>query len=66
MTDIAMAEDEGYSLVREGRSLKDIQNRIAVTLPQWTEFEGIADGIAERDNLSLTGETYLSLGRSGP
>ena len=36
-------------VVRKVRSLKEIQKRMAGRLPQWTELEGTADGIAERE-----------------
>ncbi len=44
-----MARDAGILVVRKVRSLKEIQKRMAGRLPQWTELEGTADGIAERE-----------------
>ncbi len=44
-----IARDAGILVVRKVRSLKEIQKRMAGRLPQWTELEGTADGIAERE-----------------
>ncbi len=44
-----MARDAGLLVVRKVRSLKDIQKKMAGRLPQWTELEGTADDIAERE-----------------
>ena len=44
-----MAREEGLLVVRKVRSLKEIQKRMAGRLPQWTELEGTADDIAEKE-----------------
>lgn len=44
-----MAREAGLLMVRKVRSLKEIQKRMAGRLPQWTELEGTADKIAERE-----------------
>ncbi len=44
-----MASDAGILVVRKVRSLKEIQKRMEGRLRQWTELEGTADGIAERE-----------------
>ena len=44
-----MARDAGILVVRKVKSLKEIQKRMAGRLPQWTELEGTADRIAERE-----------------
>ncbi len=44
-----IARDAGILVVRKVRSLKEIQKRMAGRLPQWTELEGTADGIAQRE-----------------
>ncbi len=44
-----MARDPGLLVVRKVRSLKEIQKRMAGRLPQWTQLEGTADDIAERE-----------------
>jgi len=43
----ALRKETAAQIVREVKSLKEIQRRMAGRLPQWKELEGTADELAE-------------------
>lgn len=47
-----VARETGLLLVRKVKSLKEMQKRMAGRLPPWTELEGKADEIAQREALA--------------